>query len=225
MADLKVILCPSDAESEKETIGSGWNHWGYGAGWNKPVYVDTPGGWGPWWAEGCNDPYTPQASCWNIQGWAVSYSYWENMIPTANIKNQADMDAVSRAFLGSQAVPDATAQQKTTAGNREKDFSVTLSGGSVSCPALREGIERFMITDINNPAGSAKAQSDVPLMWDNWITVQGVVDATAVSHIPGGSNVLFLDGHVEFGKYSQPLGSKFVMLTKESQMDNVRSFP
>jgi prepilin-type N-terminal cleavage/methylation domain-containing protein/prepilin-type processing-associated H-X9-DG protein len=61
---------------------------------------------------------------------------------------------------------------------------------------LREGIERFLITDINNPAGSAQAQSELYIMWD----VTGV-DPTLFNHIPGGSNVLYMDGHVEFVRY------------------------
>ncbi|HEX72133.1 MAG TPA: hypothetical protein ENN65_02340 [Candidatus Hydrogenedentes bacterium] len=61
---------------------------------------------------------------------------------------------------------------------------------------LREGIERFLITDINNPAASAQAQSTLPIMWD-------IVSAKIKSfnHVPGGSNVLFMDGHVEFQRY------------------------
>ena len=61
---------------------------------------------------------------------------------------------------------------------------------------LREGIERFFITDINNPAGSAMAQSELPVMWD--IISSRTYD---FNHIPGGSNVLFMDGHVEFIRY------------------------
>ena len=61
---------------------------------------------------------------------------------------------------------------------------------------LREGIERFYITDINNPAGSALAQSEVAVMWDK-VALQYQV----FSHIPGGANVLYMDGHVEFIRY------------------------
>jgi len=61
---------------------------------------------------------------------------------------------------------------------------------------LREGIERFFITDINNPAATAKAQSELPIQWD-WLSTE----AWAFIHVPGGSNVLFMDGHVEFIKY------------------------
>jgi prepilin-type processing-associated H-X9-DG protein len=64
---------------------------------------------------------------------------------------------------------------------------------------LREGIERFMITDINNPGASARAQSSIFIMWDDTST-----QATGFNHVPGGSNVLYLDGHVEFIRYPGP---------------------
>ncbi|HNZ48579.1 MAG TPA: DUF1559 domain-containing protein [Candidatus Hydrogenedentes bacterium] len=63
---------------------------------------------------------------------------------------------------------------------------------------LREGIERFLITDINNPAASAQAQSTVPIMADLIGAGAGV---SVFNHVPGGSNVLYMDGHVEFIRY------------------------
>jgi prepilin-type N-terminal cleavage/methylation domain-containing protein/prepilin-type processing-associated H-X9-DG protein len=80
------------------------------------------------------------------------------------------------------------------------------TGGSDIFLRLREGIERFLITDINNPAGSAMAQTTVHLMWDYTGSNVGIntinPDGTALfNHIPGGSNVLYMDGHVEFQKY------------------------
>lgn len=74
---------------------------------------------------------------------------------------------------------------------------------------LKEGIERFFITDINNAAGSAKAQSNIAVMWDAWASnanVFGSVSGSAVAmfnHIPGGCNVLYMDGHVGFVKLNQ----------------------
>lgn len=80
------------------------------------------------------------------------------------------------------------------------DQDVTLPGngnnGSDTLYRLKEGIERFLITDINNPAGSAKAQSEIFIMWDGASTF-----VSAYNHIPGGSNVLYLDGHVAFQRY------------------------
>ncbi len=63
---------------------------------------------------------------------------------------------------------------------------------------LREGIERFMITDINNAGASAMAQSQLWIMGD-----MIAIEPQLFSHIPGGSNVLFMDGHVEFLPYHQ----------------------
>jgi prepilin-type N-terminal cleavage/methylation domain-containing protein/prepilin-type processing-associated H-X9-DG protein len=70
------------------------------------------------------------------------------------------------------------------------------NGGSNTVYRLREGIERFMISDINNPAASAMAQSEVAIMAD---LVSTSVDQ--FNHIPGGINCLYLDGHVEFIRY------------------------
>ena len=71
---------------------------------------------------------------------------------------------------------------------------------------LREGIERFLITDINNSAASARAQSSVPIMLDAWadtgpFTSYNDNAVSRFNHVPGGSNVLYMDGHVEFLKY------------------------
>jgi prepilin-type processing-associated H-X9-DG protein len=61
---------------------------------------------------------------------------------------------------------------------------------------LREGVERFFITDINNPAASAKAQSNICVMLDELS-----IDVTEFNHIPGGGNVLYMDGHVAWVRY------------------------
>ncbi|MCX5758339.1 MAG: hypothetical protein NTU83_07505, partial [Candidatus Hydrogenedentes bacterium] len=61
---------------------------------------------------------------------------------------------------------------------------------------LREGIERFLVTDINNPAATARAQSNIYIMWDVVST-----NTQMFNHVPGGCNVLYMDGHVEFMKY------------------------
>lgn len=64
---------------------------------------------------------------------------------------------------------------------------------------LKAGIERFLITDINNPGATAKATSQVPVMFD--VTSTKVTD---FNHVPGGSNVLYMDGHVDFILYPGP---------------------
>lgn len=69
-------------------------------------------------------------------------------------------------------------------------------GGGNTLYRLRQGIERFLITDINNPAASATASSIVPVVWDQVST-----NVDAFNHVPGGANVLYLDGHVKFLRY------------------------
>ncbi len=78
-------------------------------------------------------------------------------------------------------------------------------GGTVY--RLKEGIERFSIKDINNPAATTVSQSEVPVMWDalqGAVQVPGAQGKAAVvnfNHVPGGSNVLYMDGHAEFERY------------------------
>lgn len=90
-------------------------------------------------------------------------------------------------------------------------FAGTQVGGGNTLHRLKIGIERFMITDINDPSRSSAAASTVPVMWDHVTTA--TVD---FNHVPGGANVLYLDGHVEFLKYP---GDKFPMT-----VDSARTF-
>jgi prepilin-type N-terminal cleavage/methylation domain-containing protein/prepilin-type processing-associated H-X9-DG protein len=96
----------------------------------------------------------------------------------------------------------ALAHLATQGAASDRDFTMPAvfagiqAGGGNVLRRLRTGIERFLITDINNPAASAEAVSQIPLMWDHAST--NLID---FSHVPGGGNVLYLDGHVAFLKY------------------------
>jgi prepilin-type processing-associated H-X9-DG protein len=70
------------------------------------------------------------------------------------------------------------------------------TGAGTTLMRLREGIERFLITDINSPGASSEAQSGIAMMWDRVSLV-----AREMNHVPGGANILYLDGHVAFEKY------------------------
>ncbi|HOD50238.1 MAG TPA: prepilin-type N-terminal cleavage/methylation domain-containing protein [Candidatus Hydrogenedentes bacterium] len=83
------------------------------------------------------------------------------------------------------------------------------NGNSNTIYRLREGIERFFVTDINNPAGSAMAQSELPIMADLVST-----DVSQFNHVPGGVNILYLDGHVQFERYpGKTFGSRALAAT------------
>ena len=107
---------------------------------------------------------------WIMAMYVNTITGWSNEASLNTIKNKLDQDLTVDTGYG--------------------------NGGGTTIYRLREGIERFLITDINNAGSSSKAQSSIFLMMD-------VVSAKAsdFNHVPGGSNVLYLDGHVEFLKY------------------------
>jgi prepilin-type processing-associated H-X9-DG protein len=95
------------------------------------------------------------------------------------------------AFSGDGAIgADAFVDQDWQLRNGSNPAPV---GGKTTAYRLREGIERFFITDINNPAASTQAQSEIAIMHDAVSE-----EASHFNHIPGGANVLYLDGHVAF---------------------------
>jgi prepilin-type processing-associated H-X9-DG protein len=86
-------------------------------------------------------------------------------------------EAEARAFL------DAYRQQKQTGGGFDEDLVVAAgsgTGGTDRIVRLQEGIERDLPI----------RQDEIPVMFDRSFD----------HHIPGGINVLYMDGHVEFLK-------------------------
>ncbi len=130
--------------------------------------------------------------------------------------NPADRTAISQADAAAAGCPEAWNGIGVWPSRAVGDVDIRIwqtqhcdADGSPlpnSLPRLREGIERFFITDINNPAAGARSQSTLPVMWDAWgnnYVVPGLTIGDSVAlfnHVPGGSNVLYMDGHVEFVK-------------------------
>jgi prepilin-type N-terminal cleavage/methylation domain-containing protein/prepilin-type processing-associated H-X9-DG protein len=106
--------------------------------------------------------------------------------------NVAAIVAFATELLDEEVVNALFSMYLGTFGPEDKDQDLG------PLPRLRMGIERFFITDINNPAASAVASSEIPVMWDE-IAVYG--GATTFNHVPGGGNVLYMDGHVEWLKW------------------------
>lgn len=111
-------------------------------------------------------------------------------------------------IVGAAALLDNDAPLSTTF------LGQNLGNGSAdTIYRLREGVERFMITDINNPGASAMAQSSLWIMAD---TIGAAAATQYFNHVPGGCNVLYMDGHVAFVRYvSANLTS---MATAEQEM-------
>ena len=183
LTDPAIVFCPSDANENSKLLldASGNNQFGVA----------------------CNDPG---------KGWALvdsSYGYFGFMLDRcdANDANDDPINTGLGAPMPAQlfdavfpwATQFATGDVVGAQAEVDKDRDVTAgngNGGSATVYRLREGIERFLITDINNAAASSKAQSEIWIMGD---VVS--VNTGDFNHIPGGSNFLYMDGHVAFLKY------------------------
>jgi prepilin-type N-terminal cleavage/methylation domain-containing protein/prepilin-type processing-associated H-X9-DG protein len=78
------------------------------------------------------------------------------------------------------------------------------SGGGEKVLKLRDGVERFFVTNINDPGVSAKGQSALPVMWDTFGNPKDSANTgggTVFNHVPGGCNVLYMDGHASFIRF------------------------
>ncbi|HDP34076.1 MAG TPA: DUF1559 domain-containing protein [Candidatus Hydrogenedentes bacterium] len=137
------------------------------------------------------DPYVPTQIGAALDGLAEKY-------PDA-LSAYASEDVLTVALILERDAPVHSNFQGMNIGNGSSDMIYRL----------REGVERFMITDINNPGASAMAQSSLWVMCD---TFGGMGAIKYFNHVPGGCNVLFMDGHVQFIRYigvdveSQPSG-------------------
>lgn len=119
-------------------------------------------------------------------------------------------------YSGSLGMSDMTSADIEVATGGDGILTWATDDGGDPFPGhlyrMREGIERILITDINNPGSSNVAQSNVPVMYDAWA---GEGSSSVFNHIPGGSNTLFMDGHVEFRKFPNELPLRSTMTSIE----------
>mgnify|MGYP001197148720 CR=1 FL=1 len=66
---------------------------------------------------------------------------------------------------------------------------------------LKEGNERFLITDVNHARAVGMAQSSIFAMMDLFGNSGAI---PFFNHVPSGCNVLFMDGHVDWAPYVAP---------------------
>lgn len=94
----------------------------------------------------------------------------------------------------------------TDIGSHPSNPSLFLgNGGGTTIYRLKEGNERFLITDVNNAQTSAMAQSTLFAMMDLFANSPSI---QYFNHVPGGCNVLFMDGHVDWVPYIPPSPDK-----------------
>jgi len=171
LTDINIITCPSDATPIAE------GRWHY--------YGDVDQGINP-----CR--FTDRSYVY------TGYAMPDTIYADPSLKNDPvnaldSFDADATAAFGQAMLTSPRAEVLSGAQlTVDKDSTVN----SFTLYRLREGIERFFITDINNPAASAVAQSDI------WVCYDIVIkDVSRYNHVPGGGNALYMDGHVEFIRY------------------------
>ena len=117
-------------------------------------------------------------------------------------KSQPDWEYISRILAKSyvytgwtvQDEADARAVVKARSQIVDAKYDEDISAGLSKLYRIRKGIERFFLTDINNPSGSATAQSGIVVMFEHVSGESGRVE---------GINVLYMDGHVDFVHFGE----------------------
>jgi prepilin-type N-terminal cleavage/methylation domain-containing protein/prepilin-type processing-associated H-X9-DG protein len=153
--------------------------------------------------------------CYIYYGWVIDQGEGESgttpspsaaPFPNIPLDNQIFDLLVTNLFLSGSLQQGIPGNIPFAIAALENDAPVTDgygNGHSATVYRLREGIERFLITDINNPAASSKAQSNIAVCWDSINSSMGSATSQSFNHVPGGCNVLYMDGHVEFHRYEQ----------------------
>lgn len=199
LSDPNLLICPSapatgNALALWDEGGTSASQWKEVAGFSKNGRVEP--------CEVFDHPYI-------YLGWAIVNSM---MI------QPGDFEAFEEAVIGlataldnARAASDyPTAERLVTSDWQFRDAlggAVTV-GGHDKAFRLKEGVERFFVTDINNAAGSVVSQSELAVFWDS-IGEAHEGEAPHFNHVPGGCNVLYMDGHVEFLRYQGEYGNKF----------------
>jgi len=183
LTDPGTLICPSDADSQ-DSIEPGSGRW-----YNQTVLTNT--GQSQW------DPCAFSPESYVYLGWGFDDTPGTNYLALGADPNDSAATAATLVptYINLDFVNAfVTRVSQVAFGAASYEDDINLSSSTIY--RLREGIERFYITDINNPGGSAKAQSELAVMYDFVSSVPA-----EFNHIPGGANVLYMDGHVEFNKY------------------------
>ena len=185
LSDIYVLICPSDSMANRS-----------GSGQNVPERWQYAGNIDPSLA-GQIDPKRIDSTSYNYLGWLFNDELID--LPGPPDSNDLNWDMYTHGNVPVLVAFQTVMASAIDSGLRDEDMDVGSpngnSGGS-SVFRLREGIERFLISDINNPAASAESQSNIAVFFD---TVSAWIGD--YSHVPGGANVMYMDGHVEFHKY------------------------
>jgi prepilin-type N-terminal cleavage/methylation domain-containing protein/prepilin-type processing-associated H-X9-DG protein len=205
--DPGIAICPSDNTSSIKDMKDANGDWQI---YNKPDLIDTSYAYLGFLLDKCGDNQPPEAF--------ISLNDLTAIIPHLSDRFMLDdpdasgpyqfiallmatfQDIMARRSAGEE--PYIASFQVIDSDKKVGPLSTSVgtlpmgNGDSDTIYRLSDGIERLLITDVNNPQRSAIAQSQVWVMFDAIST-----NVSYFNHVPGGSNVLFMDGHVDFKLY------------------------
>jgi prepilin-type N-terminal cleavage/methylation domain-containing protein/prepilin-type processing-associated H-X9-DG protein len=208
LQDPYIDLCPSDGEANTSRTNGGLAAW---------LGTTSPG----WLYPGSIMAGNPRF----VRFPGISYRYIGYMFDPSMFTQGADFAEVASALDGDASNPCTASFGGSCGGGGVgtslKLTTATLNGGLVEVPQFREGMERFLITDLNNMTGAENtAQSATAIMWDTTDSNgAGAVDIAEFNHLPGGGNILFFDGHVEFLRFPGKLGKKTWVVAREAVLN------
>ena len=187
LTDLNVMICPSDSSADSALGSQGlWYNQDQLALGNEVI-----------------DPCAQTAESYMYLGWSLNGRPGQDYLRSGVDANDPGVPSdatvigsfVDLGFAGELVGVLATHSASGDEYDKDIEFS-NQDGDDRTLYRTREGIERFFITDINNPAGSAEAQSTIPILGDLVSTI-----TAEYNHIPGGANWLYMDGHVQFQRF------------------------
>ena len=183
LTDTNIMICPSDATAATLNSEGRWYH-------NRDTQAKRI------------DPCAFTAQSYAYLDWALNGQPGQDYLKVGVDPNNSTITGAQSAMAGFLDFGFMTLLNMTLAGQvgntstntYDKDLTYTNGQGvQKTLYQTKEGVERFFITDINNPGTSAMAQSTIPVMFDLLSTT-----TSEFNHIPGGSNILYMDGHVAF---------------------------
>ncbi len=183
LTDWNILLCPSSlaAASPAEE-------------WDSGPSISPAWSMSPVSGNGIVEPCEVASIPYNFVGWAISEDMGAGFEAASMNAGMMMMSDPIGDNMDALAMPWGMGD--TSVVHEDWELDPPLNGEDVAY-RLRDGIERFFITDINNPAASAIGQSELPVMWDSIMNDS----LQHFNHVPGGCNVLYLDGHVQFLRY------------------------
>ncbi len=209
LSDLRILLCPSDPDGGEEALhiarARPGRHCPYAgaisngdASYLYAGFVLDKVDAGNPFLNTANFGFTPASNLNSQLGYLLASILYEPFMPTLLNGPMYNYDASDDSELDADLEDGAV--HTLLSGLSQPSGRLLGNADTRTLYRLREGVERFLITDINNPAASASAQSAVPVLWD-LVVSNSVASTVKFNHIPGGANVLYMDGHVTFNRY------------------------